>query len=283
MHPAILRMKNRINRCLLLLLGGFTLVNASPALGQKNGPRLKILSYNIHYANPPSLPGMINTDTIGTLISKYQPDLVALQEVDVNTNRSGPSLDEAKAIAGKAGMDYRFAKAIDYAGGEYGVAILSRYAFDSFEVHKLPSATPKSEARVLAVGFFHIGETHFIFACTHLDAEGGNASRLLQIHAIDSLLGTEKMPVLLAGDLNSEPSSPVVQIFDKHFQRSCKDSSHFTFPSDHPVKTIDYIGVSKNKPARVVEHRVLPETFPSDHRAIWAEFQITRSAKRNNK
>jgi endonuclease/exonuclease/phosphatase family metal-dependent hydrolase len=61
------------------------------------------------------------------------------------------------------------------------------------------------------------------------------------------------------------------------------DSSEYTFPSDRPVKTIDYIGVSKNKPARVVEHRVLPETFPSDHRSIWAEIQIAGSAKRNNK
>ena len=283
MHLAILRMKNIANRCILLLLGSLALFNASPALGQKKGPSLKIMSYNIHHANPPSLPGVINTDTIGALISKYRPDLVALQEVDVNTSRSGKSLDEAKAIADKAGLYYRFAKAIDYAGGEYGVAILSRYSFDSFVVRKLPSATAKAEARVLAVGFFHVGKTHFIFACTHLDAEGGNASRLMQIHVIDTILSKDRVPVLLAGDLNSEPSNPVMQIFDEHFQRSCMDSSEYTFPSDRPVKTIDYIGVSKNKPARVVEHRVLPETFPSDHRSIWAEIQIAGSAKRNNK
>ncbi|MGZ3846218.1 MAG: endonuclease/exonuclease/phosphatase family protein [Flavisolibacter sp.] len=141
-------MKYTNYRCLLLLVCFAALFNSFPAFGQKNWLDLKILSYNIHHANPPSLPNTINTDTIGGLINKYQPDLVALQEVDVNTSRSGRSLDEAKAIADKSGMYFRFAKAIDYAGGEYGIAILSKYPFDSFNVFRLPSVNtgPKQES-----------------------------------------------------------------------------------------------------------------------------------------
>jgi len=90
-------MQNIHLRLSLLLLCCAVLYNASPALAQKKVLRLKVMSYNIHHGNPPSQPNTINTDTIGSLIAKYQPDLVALQEVDVHTTRSGKELDEAIA------------------------------------------------------------------------------------------------------------------------------------------------------------------------------------------
>ena len=47
------------------------------------------MSYNIHIGNPPSKPGIIDMKAIIKAIKIENPDLVALQEVDVNTNRSG--------------------------------------------------------------------------------------------------------------------------------------------------------------------------------------------------
>ncbi|MFN2440183.1 MAG: hypothetical protein ABR503_13355 [Chitinophagaceae bacterium] len=52
-------------------------------------PGLHILSYNIHHANPLSRPGIIDLQAIAQVIKQQTPDLVALQEVDVYTNRSG--------------------------------------------------------------------------------------------------------------------------------------------------------------------------------------------------
>lgn len=260
--------------CLLLLVCFAALFNSFPAFGQKNWLDLKILSYNIHHANPPSLPNTINTDTIGGLINKYQPDLVALQEVDVNTSRSGRSLDEAKAIADKSGMYFRFAKAIDYAGGEYGIAILSKYPFDSFNVFRLPSANTRAEARVLAIGYFHSGKRPFGFACTHLDAEGDNISRLMQVKTIDSIMSLLHLPAVLAGDLNSEPTNPAISMLDQNFRRTCSDSCAYTFPSVHPRKTIDYIAVHKPNSFHVVQHRALQESFPSDHLPVMAELKL---------
>src|SRR5690606_8398369 len=87
---------------------------------------LKILTYNIHHASPPSRPGVIDLDAIAKVINAHQPDLVALQEVDVNTGRSGPH-NQAVALGKKTGMIAYFFKSIHYDGGEYGLAILSRF------------------------------------------------------------------------------------------------------------------------------------------------------------
>jgi endonuclease/exonuclease/phosphatase family metal-dependent hydrolase len=264
--------RNRLQT--VLLIWCVCLLNAVTASCQKKWLSLRIISYNIHHANPPSAPGVINTDSVAGVIMKYQPDMVALQEVDVNTSRSGKGLNEAKAIAEKAGMQYRFAKSIDYAGGDYGIAILSRYTFDSFRVHKLPSANVRAEARVLAIGYFTKEKQAFAFACTHLDAEGDNTNRLLQMKVIDSVLRYVKMPVVLAGDFNSEPVNPVIGLLDEKFKRTCVDSCGNTFPSDRPAKIIDYIAISRTVNCEVVRHEVLPEPFPSDHLPILAEVRI---------
>src|SRR5690349_10474736 len=89
--------------------------------------RIKILTYNIHHANPPSKPGMIDIAAVARVINNAKPDLVALQEIDVHTKRSGVTLHEADALAKETGLTAYFAKAIDYDGGEYGIAILSRF------------------------------------------------------------------------------------------------------------------------------------------------------------
>src|SRR5690349_16069798 len=69
----------------------------------------KMLTYNIHHANPPSKPGVIDIDAICHVIKQSEADVIALQEVDVQTNRSG-KIDEAKLIAEKLGMNYHFFK-----------------------------------------------------------------------------------------------------------------------------------------------------------------------------
>nr|WP_315823812.1 endonuclease/exonuclease/phosphatase family protein [Paraflavitalea speifideiaquila] len=107
------------------------------------------MSYNIHHANPPSKAGVIDLDAIAAVINKYKPDVVALQEVDVNTKRSG--LNEAFLLAQKTKMNFYFARAIDYDGGQYGVAILSKYALSGGFTLPLPTlAGSNGEPRVLA-------------------------------------------------------------------------------------------------------------------------------------
>jgi endonuclease/exonuclease/phosphatase family metal-dependent hydrolase len=97
---------------------------------------------------------------------------------------------------------------------------------------------------------------------------------MMQIRTIDSILGLQKVPVLLAGDFNSEPGSSVVEYLDKNFLRTCLNDCGFTFSSDLPVKTIDYIACRKSNPSQTLSHRVLPEAYPSDHLAILADIKV---------
>ena len=48
------------------------------AATQEQVTELRIMSYNIHHANPPSRPGVIDLDAIARVIREQNPDLVVL-------------------------------------------------------------------------------------------------------------------------------------------------------------------------------------------------------------
>src|SRR5690606_29946096 len=154
-----------------LLFIVFTILAAcSPKTRHAAAPNtIRVMSYNIHHCNPPSKTnGEIDLDAIAAVIKTQKPDLVALQEVDVNTTRSG-KINQAQAIAEKLGMNYYFAKAIDYQGGEYGTAVLSRFPISNMQTVKLPNPENK-EQRVLALAEVSLpGDVTVRFGSTHLE------------------------------------------------------------------------------------------------------------------
>src|SRR5688572_7970801 len=95
--------------------------------GNTKESMIRVMTYNVHHCNPPSVPGKIDVEAIAKLINTARPDLVALQEIDVFTDRSGKTLHQARELARLTGMYSFFGKALDFQGGEYGVAILSRF------------------------------------------------------------------------------------------------------------------------------------------------------------
>ncbi len=262
-----------MKRLKFIFLFSILLIGLTGFAQQKKAVTISVLSYNIHHANPPSKPNIIDLEAVAKLIATHNPDFVALQEVDVNTKRSG--VDEAKQLAAKLNMNYFFAKAIDYSGGEYGVAILTKYKIIDSAVYKLESSTAGNpEARVFSVVQVEIENNQKIrFACTHLDSEKDDLSRMLQVTQINKLVKTEKEPFFIAGDFNAEENSPVIKELEKTFTKSCNNCGS-TFPNVQPNKTIDYIGFKKNKRIAVISHQVLPENYVSDHLAIMATFSI---------
>ena len=78
---------------------------------------------------------------------------------------------------------------------------------------------------------------------------------------------------ILAGDLNAEPDSKVMQ----HFFKSWKDTTPataLTFSSDKPVKKIDYILLPKGSDWGVSEWKVLSEPVASDHLPVVVEVEM---------
>ncbi len=115
----------------------------------KNTQRvLRIMSYNIHHANRPSKPDLIDIDAIVEAIKRENPDIIAVQEVDKKVDRSG-NIDEAKTMAQKLGMNYHFFKSIDYGGGEYGVAIFSKLDIKKPKQIILPKLVENAETSTL--------------------------------------------------------------------------------------------------------------------------------------
>ncbi len=143
--------------------------------------------------------GAEGLETVAEAIREISPDIIGLEEVDVNCERSGYA-DEPAELAELAGFPYyAFAKAIPLGDGEYGTAILSRYPIESFEV--IPLASGNGEDRSLGHAvIFKEGIKLDVFV-THLSFEDRQV-RIAQMKTIAGILKGCSRYILL-GDLNS--------------------------------------------------------------------------------
>ena len=249
--------------------------NQLPGTSASKKVTLKVMTYNIHHANPPSRAGVIDLDAIAKVIQKQGPDLVALQEVDVHTKRSGKTVNQAEELAHKTGMYFYFAKAIDFEGGDYGVAILSKFPLSSPLTYHLPvAAGTRGEPRVLATAMVSMpGGKKLVFACTHLDAQKSDTNRVLQINEVTNILKKEQYEVIVGGDFNATPHGKVIDVLDQFLRRTCANNCPFTIPVLKPAKTIDFIAYSPPGKFLTISHRVIRETYASDHLPVIADIQ----------
>ena len=181
-------------------------------------------------------------------------------------------MDQAKAIAEKTGMNYHFFKAIDHDGGDYGVAILSRFPLKGIKSFPLPQKVV-AEKRVLAQVTIKIGNQDVIFANTHMDATRGHENRTAQMQYITDLYKDTTSPVIISGDFNSKDGSEAIKLLDQQFKRTCVTGCPPTVPQINPRSTIDYIA-TKNIDWPMLKHEVIEELYASDHRPISAIFKI---------
>jgi len=237
----------------------------SAAFCQQAQRTLKVLTYNIHHANPPSKPGVIDVNAVAKVISESGADLVALQEIDVHTLRCGKDLDEAAELAKLSGLKfYYFAKSRDWEGGDYGLAILSKFPILHSET--LPLPLEDGEHRSLgAIIIEPVPGKKILFADTHLDLKPSN--RVLQVKAIKDYFAKQDLPAILCGDFNSTPDSETICSLDQMFQRS-SIASGLTFPMDKPDREIDFVMVRPGEKFSVKNHVVIPEQYASDHRPV---------------
>jgi len=252
------------------------LIFAAPlkSLSADKGKPFKVLCYNIHHANPPSKPGYIDLPAIARVIKESGADLVALQEVDVNTDRSGKGIHQARELAKLTGMYSFFVKTIDHGGGDYGIAILSKFPILDSASYKLPMKEGAGgEPRgVAAITVKLPGGKKILFASTHLDLKPAN--KLLHSAELNRIFKNQRHPVILAGDFNSLPDSEVIKELDSQFTRTCTESCGFTIPEVKPNRTIDYIMFSKTAKIDVLSHQVIAEPYASDHLPVLSELRL---------
>lgn len=238
-----------------------------------DGLELKVLSYNVHHCNPPSIPGLIDVDGITKVIIDSNAELVGLQEIDVNNERSGMHLNQAKKLAELTDMHYYFSKGIDYKGGEYGTAILSKYPISQMETIQLPEE-PGSERRTLSVLTVDLPNGKKVrFGNTHLDFTS-DENALAQAKAITTYFEEEEIPVVLVGDFNVESTSQTMSHLDKTFDRTCEQACPPTIPVVNPRKAIDFILYSSSVGIQTMFHEVIQEHYASDHLPVLAKLKF---------
>lgn len=229
---------------------------------------LKVFCWNIQHGR--GMDGRIDLDRIAAVIDAEKPDLVALQEVDQATRRSG-GVDQAAVLGEKLGMEVVFGKAMDYQGGGYGLAVLSRLPIDGHRVHRLPGP---GEPRIALETIVRRGDETLGFVCVHLDHRS-EETRVAQVKAIDQALEGRKR-VLLCGDINDVPGSATMRAFGEGWSLVPKENPAATYPAPEPVREIDHFLLRGLEPAGPL--RVLEEKMASDHRPVAGTVEMPEAA-----
>ncbi|MFD2203481.1 endonuclease/exonuclease/phosphatase family protein [Shivajiella indica] len=245
-------------------------------MAQQN--ELVLLSYNIYHGEDQYQPGKSNIREIAELINGIKPDLVALQEVDSMTNRTkdfyeGEKKDLVLELENLTGMKGFFAKALDFSGGGYGEAILSRFPA-RFENIQLP--TPKGgEGRSVALAHITLQNGRKVsFAGTHLCHEY-EENRVAQVESIKDLTKGIENPVILTGDFNFEPDEMGYSILAKEFKDAALEFSNpqMTYSSKSPDIRIDYFWLDNKTNWGIISVEALDVEF-SDHKPLLIKVRI---------
>ena len=172
---------------------------------------LKVMTFNIQ-------SGLRGLDKVAEVIRSAAPDIVALQEVDVGSVRAGGK-NQPAVLAGLTGLPYHsHFRTTTLWGGDYGVALLSRFPLVSVEQHPLPVATG-AEPRTVARAILDVQGQEVSVYVTHLTRRPFNDSvRIQQSVAILALMAKDPRPKLLMGDMNDTPESSSLRLFKRELR-----------------------------------------------------------------
>ena len=235
--------------------------------------RLRILSYNIHHAE--GVDGKLDVPRIAQVILSVDPDLVALQEVDKNTIRTG-KVNQDIELSRLTKMNSVFGSNITFQGGQYGNAILSKFPIIKNKNFLLPNVDSGEQRGLLQSRIQISNKENVLFFSTHLDHRRSDTERLASAKAINQIISLDnKSPAILAGDFNDVPDSPTLKELGKVWLRTNKKIFR-TIPASKPSRQIDYIFVQPKERWKIIESQVLDEDTASDHRAIFSIIELIK-------
>lgn len=228
---------------------------------------LRVATYNI-------LAGKHGLDDVAAAIRSFDADLVALQEVDSRTRRSG-RVDQPHVIAQALGMEVGFVDHRRFDGGRIGVALLSRHPVANVERIALPGgvlaalrADVTIAGRVVRVFVVHLHPTDP--RESPAQQRSMDATRRREAEAVLLLATSQNAPTIVLGDFNARSNSPEYAAFADHFTDACPEGGA-TWPASFPLVRIDYVWTSAAL-VRLDCPRFEPST--SDHRPVVADLRV---------
>ncbi|MCF7921838.1 MAG: endonuclease/exonuclease/phosphatase family protein, partial [Candidatus Marinimicrobia bacterium] len=235
-----------------------------------NPESYSIMTYNIWHGV--GIDRILDLPRTAGVIQAGNPDFVILNEVDAGTARSF-AVQQADSLGKLLGLHALFGRSIDYDGGQYGNALLSRYPIVDFHIVDL-SADNLLEGRSVFISRVDLlGDTITIMG-THLGLSAEEQHE--QVARIINAL-PEYDRIILAGDFNFEDNSENYLGITNVLRDGLKEVNlepSLTFPADKPVRRIDYIFIGAGIEAlesSPVQH--IERTIASDHQPQLLHFK----------
>ena len=269
----ISKFQNRVLKLagVLIIIGtvsGAALYQANPL--PPSGDSLTVMTYNIHQGF--NTDGMINPWDILEPIQRVNPDILALQESDMNRVTSA-NTDIVLWLAHKLNMYVYFGP--ETKQQIYGVAILSKIPIGYTETYYLESI---EDQRVLIRADVEWAHNTLSVYAVHMGLS--EEDRTSQAHEIVDILSLNPNLKLLMGDLNSLPDSTQIETLTTVLSdawvsagHELSDPSGYTHSSLEPEKRIDYILTSQELEAHTTHCEVIRGAHGSDHLPVWAEIR----------
>ena len=243
------------------------------------GP-IRVMTYNIHSCI--GVDGKLFPERIARIIKRQNPDLIGLQEVDRGKQRS-KNIDQTQVLAKSLGMSEVFFPLVHSDGGDYGLAVMSRYPIIHADCILLPRLS--SRTTVEKRGIMHIicetaqGKLHFLN--THLSLT--RRERIAQMaHVVGAGL-LSKIPsresIIFCGDLNGGVNSAVYKLLSSKLTDAQNIYPEVqpapSFMSTWPLLRLDHIFHSNHLvPLSIKVPTDWECRLASDHFPVLAEFQL---------
>ena len=232
--------------------------------------------------------GNVEADRLAASVKQLDPDVLALQEVDLDQPRSARADLTVVAAEAMGAVSHRFVAAISGTPGAtwmaangreqpgtaaYGIALLSRFDVHDWQVLRLPRIPMRfpmylpaphrmqivhEEPRSAVIARLDSPLGPLTVANAHLSfVPGWNRVQLRRL--IRDLRGFDG-PRVLMGDLNMTPPTPT------RWTRMRSLGDAHTFPAHEPDRQLDYI--LTDDPSLRADRCSAPMLSVSDHRAL---------------
>lgn len=260
------------------------------------GQTLKVMSYNLRFDNPDDGVNQWpkRVDKIVGLITKYNPDIIGVQEAlhhqiqDLLKKLPDYSYCGVGRDDGKEKGEY---SAILFRNSRFG--LLDNHTHWLSETMDVPGSKSWDAAitRIFTVARFFDRDTkkEFLMVNTHFDHIGKEAREQSALIMKAFIYGytAGKMPVVISGDFNSEPNEePYLNMVDEKMKNLVLYDSRPAAGTagtycgfkvgGMPCKTIDFIFHTKEWVTR--NYQVITDNdgtyYPSDHLPVLVDFDL---------
>jgi endonuclease/exonuclease/phosphatase family metal-dependent hydrolase len=230
---------------------------------------LKIMTLNIHSAI--NWYGTFDLDGLASFIQNADPDIVGLQEVDLDWSSLSMFQDIPSELAQRLHMYYTFSASRERNNGYFGNLILSKYPMMQEWTSILPgSLEPRSFAFVQLM----VNGTRINFLTTHLGLSV--ADRLQQVTKIIEFTNQVSGPLIVAGDFNGSDDDPGVSVLKQNLLdiqglSELKDCGTFRSKNGKLSDRMDYILATPEFSFAKLE---VVDNYVSDHVPVVAELTL---------